>query len=455
MLDSSDETRSVSPSEIWEKTAGIRIGQNQKSYAARDTDIDSLQFYLKDIGEMPVLSAERQQEIAEEMILCDEKMRSLLGRVGMVMQEHIRLLDEYEDEADLNDLFLPSTLSKYGDFISVSRKHRRKLMHFYERWQKAWESKDENIAEYRRDAAQLLMELPLGSEQMETCYQLLVDCKSFNLEDKQEIRNFLEKKFFMSLEEFQETVAAVEEVRRKLKALREEMLEGNLRLVISVAKAYAHPNISKGDLIQEGNIGLMKALEKFDFRLGNRFSTFATWWIRQYVTRAISRQGGIIRLPRHIINTIRAIKHAEQRYILEHGVAPENRDIAMMLEMPEPRISAIRKMAKQAISLQAPVKDAENKVLEDIIADESSVALSNPVNKNALQDTVREMLSVLSEREQQIIILRFGLFEQNQQTLEEISQMLGVTRERVRQLESKIIAKLRNHEILKITEKDS
>lgn len=448
MFDKDNEMTSRRPSDIWEKTAGIRSAVSDIPMT-RDSDIDPLQSYLKDIGELPVPSAERQAEIIEDMIAADVEIRSALGSMGLVMQEHIRLLSGYQDEAELAALFLPSSVPENTDIITEAWKHHRALVNFYEKWQALYRKKSPELNEYRVKAVELLNKMPFSSEYMENCYQLLVDYKNFDFNKKDWMVNFLEDKVFMPYSDFLAVMQRLEVLRRSVQRMRQELLVGNLRLVISVANQYNHPNVSKNDLIQEGNIGLMRALEKFDFRLGNRFSTFATWWIRQCITRAIAEQGTIIRLPRHIINTIRAIRQAEQRYILEHGSEPDNKDIARMLEMPEPRVSAIRKMAKQTLSLQAQIGDADGRHLEDVIADESSKEEISEISEMSLKDTIKAVLGELTAREQQIIILRFGLFEQRAQTLEEISRSLGLTRERVRQLEAKIIAKMRKSEILK------
>jgi RNA polymerase primary sigma factor len=233
-----------------------------------------------------------------------------------------------------------------------------------------------------------------------------------------------------------------------LRLLHKKMLEGNLRLAISIAHKYRNKGLPVNDLIQEANIGLMRALEKFDFRLGNRFSTYATWWIKQTVSRAISEQSRVIRIPVHMVNTIISMNHVEQIFMQTHGREPNIKELAIALEIPTSRISAIRKMARQTISLQAPVGDSENgSILQDILA--SSNSGDDPIqniSQEVLKEKVYEVLATLSEREQQIIIMRFGLMGYSPMTLVKVSEHFDLTRERIRQLEIKILEKLRSPE---------
>lgn len=441
----------ASPSAIWE-SAGARIADVNRTLE-RDTDIDALQCYLRSIGDMPLLSQERQKELSDAIIVADDKFRREIYVFGMVMLEHVRYLDSSCDDNTTSELFLPSSLPPRGQIVESIRRWKAELAAYHGKWVQAFRNHSPELAKMRAGAVELLMKFPFSGDLIENFYQLIADYKSLAGHGRGGMSSFLEEKFLMSLDEFKLHLARASEAREELLELRRQMLEGNLRLVISVANQYNHPNLPRNDLIQEGNLGLMRALEKFDFRLGNRFSTYAIWWIRQNVTRAIAEQGGIIRIPGHIINTIRAINQAEQRYILENGVEPTVEQLAKILEMPPPRISAIRKMARQTISLQAPLPNSnDGGSLEEVLADENAVDPGTAISGDVLQEKIREILNTLTEREQQIIIMRFGLFEQPPQTLEEVSRHFKLTRERIRQLEVKIIEKLRSPELLRLLE---
>jgi len=450
MVKNTTENIPDSPSAIWER-AGGRINDVNRTLE-RDTDIDALQSYLRSIGDMPLLSAERQKELADAVIEADDSFRREVYVFGMVMLEHIRYLDSACDDSAMVELLLPSTLPPRGEVVAAVKQWKSELSAYHAKWSAAFKRSNVGLDIFRAGAVELLMRFPFSGDLIENFYQLIADYRTLAASDRPGMNHFLEEKFLMSIPEYRARLAAATEARSTLLDLRRQMLEGNLRLVISVANQYHHPNLPRNDLIQEGNLGLMRALEKFDFRLGNRFSTYAIWWIRQNITRAIAEQGGIIRIPGHIINTIRAINQAEQRFILENGVEPSVEQLARVLEMPAPRISAIRKMARQTISLQAPLSSSDGGSIEDLLADENAVEPGNMISGDLLQEKIREILNTLSEREQQIIIMRFGLFEQTPQTLEEVSRHFRLTRERIRQLEVKIIEKLRNPELLKLLE---
>ena len=260
----------------------------------------------------------------------------------------------------------------------------------------------------------------------------------------------LENKFLFPLDKLPEILEPLLAVDRKLKALRQKMVEANLRLVISIAQHYRSRGLLFNDLIQEGNMGLLKALEKFDFKLKNKFSTYASWWIKHNITRAIAEQSRVIRIPAHMLQTMNAINWAEQRFIQMNGREPEINELAAMLELPPARVSAIRKMASQPISLQAPLQhNGETTCLEELIASEAEEGPEADFAKRVLYEKLYEVLGTLPERDQQIIILRFGLYGQPSQALAEISKRFNLTRERIRQLEARILDTLRSPEIIK------
>ena len=248
----------------------------------------------------------------------------------------------------------------------------------------------------------------------------------------------------LPLLEFRRIVGTVQQGERSANRAKKEMIESNLRLVISIAKKYTNRGLQFLDLIQEGNIGLMKAVDKFEYRRGYKFSTYATWWIRQAITRSIADQARTIRIPVHMIETINKIVRTTRQIMSEIGREPTPNELAERLHMPLDKVKKVLKIAKEPISLETPVGDEEDSSLGDFIEDKNALIPMDAAVKSSLRDTTTRILSSLTPREERVLRMRFGIGMNSDHTLEEVGQQFSVTRERIRQIEAKALRKLKH-----------
>ena len=254
----------------------------------------------------------------------------------------------------------------------------------------------------------------------------------------------LEKNYHLTITDIKEINREVSIGEAKARRAKKEMVEANLRLVISIAKKYTNRGLQFLDLIQEGNIGLMKAVDKFEYRRGYKFSTYATWWIRQAITRSIADQARTIRIPVHMIETINKLNRISRQMLQEMGREPTPEELAVRMEMPEDKVRKVLKIAKEPISMETPIGDDEDSHLGDFIEDTSVASPIDQATMESLRETTHSVLAQLTPREAKVLRMRFGIDMNTDHTLEEVGKQFDVTRERIRQIEAKALRKLRH-----------
>jgi len=247
-----------------------------------------------------------------------------------------------------------------------------------------------------------------------------------------------------STKEIRRILAEMARCEARILAARDRMIEGNVRLVISIAKRYVNRGLEFADLLEEGNVGLIKAVEKFNYRKGFKFSTYATWWIKQAITRAIADQSRTVRVPAHIIDAINKVAKLQRRFMQQYGREASVAELAQRLSTPKDKIEALTRISQFGVSLDKPVDDDESSFIGDFICDEKTASPSHAAGVSLLGEKLEEALKVLSKREEKVLRLRFGLGDGCPRTLEEVGQIFNITRERVRQIEAKALKKLRH-----------
>ncbi len=422
-----------------------------------DGDSGALQSYLRQISAVNQLAPEELLKLCESFESAAAGLRRQVSRFAFVARERIvQINNALAGENDAQDIFLPSSFGgKKNPPLPVLELWRKDIAAALLALESA--APDAGDREMLRDRLaevvdRYAIQIFLVDEYVNVIGGYVQMSKNGSAESAGNTGScgIAEEKTLMTASELEAEWSKLNAAAANLQHLRDNMVEANLRLVVSIAQKYRNCGVPFNDLIQEGNLGLIKALDRFDFKLGFKFSTYAGWWIRHKIFRIIASQSRVIRLPMHMIRLIQEIRRAEQAFIQLNGREPETSELAKFMELPEARISAVRKMAMQTISLQTPIGDDEDGgVLEELVADGAAYEPAGELARKILYDRFYEMLSTLPEREQQIIIMRFGLFGSKPMPLGVISEQLHLTRERVRQLEIKILAALRSPDKLK------
>jgi len=435
---------------------------------------DPVRMYLKQMGQVPLLSREQEVEISKRIEEAEIKVQETLYQFGFIGRAHLDLAQKLIDMRERFDRVildkkiesrerymktlprLCQQVKKQSDIVAVIYrdkiapvKHPSPIT--LKNYEKALSALQKLYPKFYFKQKVVEDFVTLADENVRGLHNLIHEHdKQAKKADPKIRRNLglqikeMHLRNWMTSEELFEKHRGLKSWHRKALKAKTEMVEANLRLVISIAKKYTNRGLSFLDLIQEGNMGLMKAVEKFEYRRGYKFSTYATWWIRQAITRSIADQARTIRIPVHMIETINKLIRVQKQLVQEYGREPSPEEISDEIQLPVERVRAVLKMAQQPISLQAPVGDSDDTSFGDFIEDKGA---ENPADQAAivlLKDKIKDVLDTLTERERQVLEQRFGLVDGYSRTLEEVGRQFKVTRERIRQIEAKALRKMRH-----------